>query len=64
MKLELWDTAGQEQFAPMAPLYYRRAQAAIVVYDITDMVHIIIYIVLLDALMINIVCSEVHIYML
>ena len=37
--LEIWDTAGQEKFAPMVPLYYRRAQAAIVVYDITDEVH-------------------------
>ena len=37
--LEIWDTAGQERFAYMAPLYYRRAQAAIVVYDITEQVH-------------------------
>ena len=48
MDLEIWDTAGQERFAYMAPLYYRRAQAAIVVYDITDKVHTCIAII--DAL--------------
>ena len=29
------DTAGQERFASLAPMYYRNAQAAVVVYDIT-----------------------------
>ncbi|GMF02531.1 unnamed protein product [Ambrosiozyma monospora] len=35
IKFEIWDTAGQERFANLAPLYYRNAQAALVVYDIT-----------------------------
>jgi len=36
IKYELWDTAGQERFHSLAPMYYRNAQAAIVVYDITS----------------------------
>lgn len=35
IKLQLWDTAGQERFRSMAPMYYRRANAAMIVYDIT-----------------------------
>ena len=35
VKFEIWDTAGQERFHSIAPMYYRGAQAAIVVYDIT-----------------------------
>lgn len=35
IKFEIWDTAGQERFANLAHLYYRNAQAALVVYDIT-----------------------------
>ncbi|CAI5755984.1 unnamed protein product [Candida verbasci] len=35
IKYEIWDTAGQERFASLAPMYYRNAQAAIIVYDIT-----------------------------
>lgn len=38
MKFEIWDTAGQERYHSLAPMYYRGAQAAIVVYDITNTV--------------------------
>ncbi|CAD2103754.1 ras-related protein Rab-5B, putative [Plasmodium vinckei lentum] len=33
MKLHIWDTGGQERFRAMAPLYYRDAYGAVVVYD-------------------------------
>lgn len=36
VKFEIWDTAGQERYHSLAPMYYRGAQAAIVVYDITS----------------------------
>lgn len=35
-KLQIWDTAGQEKYHSLAPLYYRGAAAAIIVYDITN----------------------------
>eukprot|EP00485_Elphidium_margaritaceum_P007455 CAMPEP_0202690138 /NCGR_PEP_ID=MMETSP1385-20130828/5232_1 /ASSEMBLY_ACC=CAM_ASM_000861 /TAXON_ID=933848 /ORGANISM="Elphidium margaritaceum" /LENGTH=216 /DNA_ID=CAMNT_0049345371 /DNA_START=13 /DNA_END=663 /DNA_ORIENTATION=- len=35
LKLQMWDTAGQERFASMASLYYRGADAAILVFDCT-----------------------------
>jgi small GTP-binding protein len=35
VKFEIWDTAGQERYHSLAPMYYRGAQAAIVVYDLT-----------------------------
>ncbi len=38
VKFEIWDTAGQERYHSLAPMYYRGAQAAIVVYDITNLV--------------------------
>jgi len=36
IKLQIWDTGGQEQFAVIRPLYYKGARAAIVVFDITN----------------------------
>ncbi|XP_061185445.1 ras-related protein Rab-31-like [Saccostrea echinata] len=36
MKLQVWDTAGQERFRSMAPMYYRKANAAMLIYDITS----------------------------
>lgn len=35
IKYQIWDTAGQEKYHSLAPMYYRGAAAAIVVYDIT-----------------------------
>ena len=35
VKLQLWDTAGQEKFRSLAKIFYQNAQAAIFVYDIT-----------------------------
>eukprot|EP01052_Picozoa_sp_SAG31_P030442 SAG31_NODE_3123_length_4651_cov_2.784490_4_plen_113_part_00 len=36
MKLQLWDTAGQEKFRSLASTYYRGAAGIAIVYDITD----------------------------
>nr|ABD65439.1 Rab21 [Suberites domuncula] len=36
IQLAIWDTAGQERFHALGPIYYRDAQGAVVVYDITD----------------------------
>jgi small GTP-binding protein len=36
-KLQIWDTAGQEKYRSMIPMYYRGAHAAIVVYAIDDL---------------------------
>ena len=36
VRVELWDTAGQERFHSLAALYYKNAQAACVVYDVTS----------------------------
>ncbi|MEX0598098.1 MAG: GTP-binding protein, partial [Candidatus Paceibacterota bacterium] len=33
---EVFDTAGQERYESLAPLYYRSAQVAIIIYDITN----------------------------
>lgn len=38
IKFEIWDTAGQERFRSLSPMYYRNAQAAVVVYDVTKAV--------------------------
>jgi len=36
LELNIWDTAGQEKFHALGPIYYRDSQGAILVYDITD----------------------------
>ncbi|KAL6423435.1 hypothetical protein ACFW04_010199 [Cataglyphis niger] len=36
IKLHVWDTAGQERFRSMAPMYYRHANAAMLVFDLTQ----------------------------
>uniref|UniRef100_A0A8I3WH47 Ras-related protein Rab-17 n=1 Tax=Callithrix jacchus TaxID=9483 RepID=A0A8I3WH47_CALJA len=35
LKLEIWDTAGQEKYHSVCHLYFRGANAAVLVYDIT-----------------------------
>ncbi|ELT91271.1 hypothetical protein CAPTEDRAFT_125280 [Capitella teleta] len=37
LRIQVWDTAGQERFRAMAPMYYRKSNAAILVYDITSL---------------------------
>ena len=36
IKLNIWDTAGQEKFRSLSKLFYKDANAAILVYDITN----------------------------
>ncbi|CAD8084868.1 unnamed protein product [Paramecium primaurelia] len=33
--LEIWDTAGQEKFKKIAPIYYRNAQAVLICFDVS-----------------------------
>lgn len=35
-KFHIWDTAGQEKYGPLAQMYYRDANVAILVYDSTS----------------------------
>jgi len=34
--IQIWDTAGQEQFRTITPVYYRKVDGVVMVYDITD----------------------------
>ncbi|XP_051260013.1 ras-related protein Rab-17-like [Dicentrarchus labrax] len=36
LRFEIWDTAGQEKYHSVTPLYYRGAHAALLVYDISQ----------------------------
>ncbi|ODV95373.1 hypothetical protein PACTADRAFT_43121 [Pachysolen tannophilus NRRL Y-2460] len=36
INFQIWDTAGQERYKSLTPMYYRNANVAIVVYDLTD----------------------------
>jgi Ras-related protein Rab-5C len=36
IKLSIWDTAGQERYDALMPMYYRGADIAFVVFDLTD----------------------------
>ena len=37
VRMQIWDTAGQEKYRAMAPMYYHNAQVALVVYAIDDL---------------------------
>ncbi|KAH0788996.1 small GTP-binding protein [Histomonas meleagridis] len=37
VKLQIWDTAGQEKYRSLAPMYFRSADVAILCYDTTNM---------------------------
>jgi Ras-related protein Rab-21 len=36
VELAIWDTAGQEKYHALSPIYYRGSHGAFLVYDITD----------------------------
>lgn len=36
VEIQLWDTAGQEQYRALGPMYYRGAAGAILVFDLTN----------------------------
>ncbi|KAH0791280.1 Ras-related protein Rab-21 [Histomonas meleagridis] len=36
IKIHLWDTAGQEEFHSLAPIYYKGSNAALLVYSVID----------------------------
>lgn len=36
LELQVWDTAGQEKFKSLGPIYYRNADVAVVVFDKTN----------------------------
>lgn len=35
VSLQIWDTAGQERYRALGPIYYRKSNAAIAVFDLT-----------------------------
>jgi small GTP-binding protein len=36
VKLQIWDTAGEEKFRSITPMYYKNAASVILIYDITS----------------------------
>jgi small GTP-binding protein len=36
IELQIWDTAGQEKFRSLSPIYFRKATGAIAVFDLTN----------------------------
>jgi small GTP-binding protein len=36
IEMQIWDTAGQEVFRSLAPIYYRDSDGAVLVYDVTN----------------------------
>lgn len=36
VRLQLWDTAGQEKYRSLSPLYFRGAHVAVIVFDVTQ----------------------------
>ena len=35
-RMQIWDTAGQEQYRSIIPLYFRNAAVALIVFDLTE----------------------------
>lgn len=42
VRLQLWDTAGQERFRSLIPSYIRDSSVAVVVYDITSALQLVL----------------------
>ena len=36
IEMQIWDTAGQEKFRSLGPIYYRNSAAGIIVFDLTS----------------------------
>jgi Ras-related protein Rab-1A len=36
VKLQIWDTSGQEKYRSIAPSYFKNAQGIVLVYDSSD----------------------------
>ena len=43
INFQIWDTAGQERYMALVPMYLRGAQVALIVYDVTEKVRLIIF---------------------